>query len=85
MFFYVGEFVDGYMSGQGTKYNVEGGWIKYKGGMLGNNEHGKGIEYSSDGGKYVGEWENGRIWNGIGYDKNGNIKYKYVNGKQIKQ
>ena len=84
MFFYVGEFVDGYMSGQGTKYNVEGGWIKYKGGMLGNNEHGKGIKYTSDGEKMIGQFRHGWIHNGMWYDKNGKIKYKVVNGKEIK-
>ena len=29
--------------------------------------------------------EGGRMWNGIGYDRYGNIKTKCVNGKEIKQ
>ena len=29
--------------------------------------------------------EGGRMWNGMGYDRYGNIKTKCVNGKRIKQ
>ena len=29
--------------------------------------------------------EGGRMWNGIGYDRYGNITKKYVNGKFIRQ
>ena len=73
------------MSGQGTKYTSDGRRIKYKGGMSGNNEHGKGINYHADGSKkMVGEFKHGFIHNGIWYDKNGKIKYKVVNGKEIK-
>ena len=36
-----------------------------------------------DGTKYVGEFKNGRAWNGTHYDKEGNILVKFVNG--IKQ
>ncbi len=35
--------------------------------------------------KYVGVWKNGRLWRGKEYDKYGNITYKWVNGKKIKQ
>ena len=31
--------------------------------------------------KMVGEWKNGDLWEGIKYDKDGNIKYKVVNGE----
>ena len=34
----------------------------------------------SDGKKYEGEWKDGNPWNGILYDKKGNILYKIVNG-----
>ena len=34
----------------------------------------------SEGKKYEGEWKNGNPWNGILYDKKGNILYKIVNG-----
>ena len=30
--------------------------------------------------KYEGEWTDGKPWNGILYDKKGNILYKIVNG-----
>ena len=36
-----------------------------------------------DGRKYVGEYKDGKTWNGTGYDKNGNIQIKFVNGESI--
>ena len=30
--------------------------------------------------EYVGEYKDGKEWNGTEYDKDGNIKRKYVNG-----
>jgi len=33
-----------------------------------------------DGDKYVGEYKDEKPWNGTYYDKDGNIKGKYVNG-----
>jgi len=38
----------------------------------------------ANGDKYVGEFKDSKPWNIIGYDKNGNIKRKWVNGKGIK-
>ncbi len=35
----------------------------------------------SDGGKYIGDWKDGKPWNGKSYDKDGKYKWKYVNGK----
>ena len=32
-----------------------------------------------------GEWSNGRLIDGIMYDEDGKIGYKYVNGKRVKQ
>ena len=32
--------------------------------------------------KYEGEWKNGEIWNGTEYDKDGNIIYRWVEGKR---
>ena len=52
-------------------------------GRMGKN--GKGTETDRDGFGYEGEWENGYMWNGKGYDKDGNIQYKWVNGIRIKQ
>ena len=31
--------------------------------------------------KFVGEWKDGKRWNGTYYDKEGNIHSKVVNGK----
>ena len=47
--------------------------------------NGQGTNTHPDGGSYVGEYEDGKPWNGTGYDKDGNIKYKWVNGKWISQ
>ena len=41
---------------------------------------GQGTFTFPDGEKYIREYKNGKPWNGIGYYKNGKIKYKYVNG-----
>ena len=43
-------------------------------------ENGQGTYTSSDGDKYVGEWKNKEKWNGIGYDKYGDIDVRFVNG-----
>ena len=46
---------------------------------------GQGTFTYSEGMKYVGGYKDGLPWNGIYYDKNGNIEIKYVNGKMIRQ
>ena len=58
---------------------------KYEGEIKSGKAVGKGTITYSDGQKYViSERKNGKIWNGIWYDKNGNISWKMVNGKEIK-
>ena len=76
---YVGEWKDGKRHGQGTGTTLSGD--KYVGEWKDGEENGQGTWTSSDGSKYVGEHKDGKVWNGIGYDKNGNIEYKKVNGK----
>jgi hypothetical protein len=49
--------------------------------MLKFNQNGQGTQTFHSGRKYVGEYKNNKIWNGTLYDKDGNITYKYVNGK----
>ncbi len=46
------------------------------------DEKAKGGEVKkyNKGGKYVGEYKNGEVWNGIVYDKNGDIIGNWVNG-----
>jgi len=44
--------------------------------------NGLGVLISTNGWKYFGSWKNGEIWNGTEYDKDGNIIYRWVNGKR---
>ena len=54
---------------------------------IGDVENGKpnglGIMTYPNGRKYVGEWKDGDMWNGIIHYK-GRVRWKYVNRKQIK-
>ena len=81
---YVGEFKDGKKNGQGTFYYTDGS--VYVGELKDGKRNGQGtLTFSdgstfSDGKKYEGEWKDGNPWNGILYDKKGNILYKIVNG-----
>ncbi len=56
----------------------------YKGQVENREPNGQGTFTFPNGEKYVGEWKNGKRWNGIKYNKNGNIQYKFVNGELIK-
>ncbi len=80
---YVGEWKYGEENGQGTFTYPDGG--KYVGRWKDDKRNGQGTYTYPDGRKYVGEWKDGREWNGTEYDKDGNIFYKYVNRKGIKQ
>ena len=80
---YVGEFKNGKYHGQGTLTSPNGN--KYEGSWKDGEYHGQGILSFSDGGKYVGEQVRGLPENGTYFDKNGNIIYKWVNGRMIKQ
>ena len=76
-----------YGDGQGTYIYPNG--EKYVGGFKDGKYHGQGTSTNYYAGVYLGKYEgehrNGNMWNGRGYDKNGNIKRKWVNGKEIKQ
>ena len=76
---YVGVFKDGERNGQGTYTFPDG--KKYVGGWKDSKYHGQGTLTSSDGKYFVGEFKDSKPWNITGYDKNGNIKRKWVNGK----
>jgi len=84
---YVGEYKNGEYHGQGTYTFGKGKWEgdKYVGEHKDGKRHGQGTYTWSDGRKYVGEWNEDKEWNGTEYDKNENIKVKFVNGKEIKQ
>ena len=71
------------LEGVESKDNKDFG--KYEGEMKNGVPNGQGTSTYTDGGKYVGEFKYGDTWNGIYYDKNGNILEKTVNGKTIDQ
>ena len=75
---YVGEIVSGKPHGQGTRTFTNGD--KYVGEWKNGRPHGQGTGTLPDGRKYVGEYKDGQYWEGIMYDKNGNILMKFVNG-----
>ena len=54
---------------------------KYQGDVESNKPNGLGILTYPWGAKYFGEWKDGRLWNGTGYDNKNNIIGKYVNGE----
>ena len=53
---------------------------KYVGEIKNGKPNGEGTETSPEGNRFVGYYTNGILWNGTSYDKNGNIRYKKVNG-----
>ena len=56
---------------------------KYVGEFKDGGKNGQGTYIYHDGRKYEGEWKNGREWNVTGYNKNGEIGVRFINGKQI--
>ena len=80
---YKGEVENGVPNGLGIDTSPDGS--KYVGEWKDGKIHGQGTLTLPDGQKYVGDWKDRNLWNGIKYDKNGNITKKYVNGKEIKQ
>ena len=79
---YVGEFKDGKKNGQGTYTYPDG--KKYVGEFKDGKFDGHGTLNWSNGDKYVGEYKEGKKWNGTGYNKDGEIIVRFVNGKQTK-
>jgi len=59
--------------------------IYYVGEIKNGKPKGQGTYTFNDGNKFVGEYKHGNEWNGIYYNKNGNIIGKFVNGEWIKQ
>ena len=80
---YKGEVENGVPNGLGIDISPYGS--KYVGEWKDGKIHGQGTLTLPDGQKYVGDWKDRNLWNGIKYDKNGNITKKYVNGEWIKQ
>ena len=79
---YVGKFKDGKKHGKGAFTWSDG--EKYVGKFKDGECHGQGTFTSKDGEKFVGEWKDDDEWNITGYDKNGNITGKWVNGVEQK-
>ena len=77
---YDGEWKNGKQNGQGAFTYPDG--RKYEGDYKDGVKHGRGSYTFTNGDKYDGEWKNGNPWNITGYDKNGNIIGKIVNGEQ---
>ena len=77
---YEGEWKDGEKHGQGTTTYSDGS--EYVGGWKNDKKHGQGQYNWSDGGKTVGIFREGENWTTKRYDKNGNILWKRVKGKQ---
>ena len=75
---YVGNFTNHERDGQGTYYYTNGD--KYVGEWKKSSVHGKGSWLLNNGDRWVGEMRNDKDWNTTGYDKNGNIIGRVVNG-----
>jgi len=78
---YEGEWENGIFHGQGTVTLADG--EKYEGEWKGGEKHGQGIYSFIDESKYVGEFLGNEPWNVTFYDKDDNIIWKMVNGKQV--
>ena len=78
---YEGEWKNGIFHGQGTVTLADG--EKYEGEWKDGEKHGQGIYSFLDESKYVGEFLGNEPWNVTFYDKDGNIIWKMVNGKQV--
>ena len=70
-----GEYLNGKRNGKGKEYYFDGK-LKFDGEYLNGKRNRKGKEYysyySDDKLKFDGEYLNGKIWNGKGYNINGN-------------
>ena len=76
---YVGEFKDDKFHGQGTYTYADG--YKYVGNFKDHKKNGQGTFTFPDGSKYVGEFKDGTLWNGTGYDKDGNVSETRSDGE----
>ena len=81
-----GEYLNGKRHGKGKEYGKYGG-LMFEGEYLNGQKNGKGREFYFSNidlemtGKlaFEGEYFNNKKLNGIGYDAEGNILYKYIN------
>ena len=73
-----GEYLNGKKNGKGKEYNCKGELI-FEGEYLYNWRR-RGKEYIKNKLEYEGEYLFNKKWTGNGYDENGNIIYKLING-----
>ncbi len=78
-----GGCVDGKLSGKGRwVIQFHSGYQKvYEGSMRAGKHHGQGTMTLSDGDRYVGEWRNGRFYNGVLSSADGSIRLEKRDGK----
>ena len=77
---YQGQVKDGKPDGLGVLIYPDGG--RYVGSWKNGGRNGRGILSDNNGYKWVGDWKDNKRWNGTEYDKDGNIIYRWVNGKR---
>ena len=75
---YEGDWRNGKYHGQGTYTSKDG--EKFVGEWKDGRENGQGKRTFPDGRKYIGEFKGGDPWNGVEFNKDGNIIGKWVNG-----
>ena len=84
---YQGQVKYGIPNGLGIIIYLDGS--TYVGGWKNGKYNGQGTFTKPDGTKYIGSWKIidgvSSHWNGNYYDEDGIIKYKWVNGKLVKQ
>ena len=74
-----GEYLNGKRNGKGKEYC---GDLKFEGEYLNGKRNGKGKEYYDNGKlEFEGKYLNGRIWEGIGYNINGEKEFEIKDGK----
>ena len=62
--------------GEGFYVFNDEGWRK----MSEMHGQSKSTRTRLDGEKYVGEWKDGKYWEGTGYEKDGNVAFTYSEG-----
>ena len=69
-------------NGKGVEYKIKkDNLLVFKGEYLNGKRNGKGREYYDNNNlKYQGEYKEGKIWNGKGYDINGKLEFEVKDG-----
>ena len=75
---YIGNWIDGEQNGRGILTSPNG--EKYEGVWKDGKQHGQGTLTFPDGTKLEDEFKEDEPWNTTGFEKDGNIFEKYVNG-----